>query len=74
MFNYKYYKQVDGVAMGSPFGPALAHIFMCTFESKLLRDCPNDFKPVFYRRYIDHIFVLFSSPDHANKLKGVFVI
>ena len=26
MFNNKYYKQVDGVAMGSPLGPALANI------------------------------------------------
>ena len=34
MFNNKYYKQVDGVAMGSSLGPALANIFMCGFESK----------------------------------------
>ena len=55
--------------MGSPLGPALANIFMCSFESKWLRDCLNDFKPVFYRRYVDDIFVLFSSPNHADKLK-----
>ena len=42
---------------------------MCSFESKWLRDCPNDFKPVFYRRYVDDIFALFSSPDHADKFK-----
>ena len=42
---------------------------MCSFESKWLRNCPNDFKPVFYRRYIDDIFVLFSSPDHADKFR-----
>ena len=59
MFNNKYYKQVDGVAMGSPLGPALANIFMCRFESKWLRDCPNDLKPVFYRHYIYDIFVRF---------------
>ena len=28
MFNNKYYKKVDGVAMGTPLGPALANIFM----------------------------------------------
>ena len=69
IFNNKYYKQVDCVAMGSPLGPALANIFMCSFESKWLRGCPNDFKPVFYRRYINDIFVLFSSPDHADKCR-----
>ena len=69
MFNNKYYKQVDGVAMGSPLGPALANIFMCSFENKWFGDCPNDFKLVFYRRYIDYIFVLFSSPDHADKFR-----
>ena len=43
----KYYKQVDGVAMGSPLGLALANIFICSFESKWLRDFPNDFNSVF---------------------------
>ena len=69
MFNNKYYKQVDGVAMISPLSPTLANIFMCSCESKWVRDCPNDFKPVFYRRYVDDIFALFSSPDHADKFK-----
>ena len=32
--------------MGSPLCPALADIFMSSFESKQLQDCPNDFKPV----------------------------
>ena len=34
MFNYKYYKQVDGVAMISPLGSALANICECSFESR----------------------------------------
>ena len=41
MFNNKFYKQIDGVAMGSPLGPALANIFMCNFENKWLKDCPQ---------------------------------
>ena len=32
-FNNKYYKQVDGTAMGSPLGPVLANIFMCSFQN-----------------------------------------
>ena len=35
--------------MESPLGPGLANIFMCSFECAWLQDCPNGFKPVFYR-------------------------
>ena len=69
MFNNKFYKQIDGVAMGSPLGPALANIFMRNFENKWLKDCPHSLKPVFYRRYVEDIFVLFSSLDQAEKFK-----
>ena len=69
MFNNKFYKQIDGVAMGSPLGPALANIFMCNFENKWLKDCPHSLKPVVYRRYVDDIFVLFSSLDQTEKFK-----
>ena len=69
MFTHKYYKPVDGVAMESPLGVALGNILMCSFESKWLWECPNDFKPVFYRRYLCGIFALLSSPDHAVKFK-----
>ena len=69
MFNKKFYKQIDGVAMGSPSGAALANIFMGSFENKWLKDSPHSLKPVFYRRYVDDIFVLFSSLDQAEKFK-----
>ena len=55
--------------MGSPLGPALANIFMRSFENKWLKDCPHSLKPVFYRRYVDDIFVLFFSLDQAEKFK-----
>ena len=29
LFDEKFYKQIDRVAMGSPFGPTLANIFFC---------------------------------------------
>ena len=32
LFDGEFYKQVDGVAMGSPLGPTLANIFLCFHE------------------------------------------
>ena len=55
--------------MGSPLGPDLANIFIHSFESKWLQDCPNDFKPAFYTRYVNDMFTLFSSDDYADKFK-----
>ena len=69
MFSNKFYKQIYGVAMRSPLSPALANIFMSSFESKWLKDCPRNLEPVLYRRYVDDIFVLFSSIDQAEKFK-----
>ena len=60
MFNSKFFKQIDGVVMGSPLVTALTNI-MCSFENKWLKYCPHSLKPVFDRQYVDDIFVLFSS-------------
>ena len=68
-FNDHYYKQTDGVAMGNPLGPTMANIFMCFFEKQWIDTCPAEFKPVFYRRYVDDIFVLFKNPDHIKQFK-----
>ena len=32
------FEQTDGVAMGSPLGPLLANVFMCSIEDKLDQD------------------------------------
>ena len=44
------YEQVDGVAMGSPFGPLMPNAFMCNIEEQLI----NQHKmPAFYKRYCE---------------------
>ena len=66
IFNGKIYKQTDGMAMGSPLGPTFANIFMCHLEELILDQCPIDFKPLFYKRYVDDTFVLFRDEAHAQ--------
>ena len=67
MFNNQYFKQLDGVAMGSPLGPTLANIFLCYHEEIWLNKCPTQFKPVYYKRYVDDTFLLFKEEDHIKK-------
>ena len=71
-FDGTYYYQTDGVAMGSPLGPLLANSFMSHYEGKWLDECPGDFKPKYYRRYVDDIFVLFEKPEHLEMFKEYF--
>ena len=72
IFNDVLYKQKDGVTMGSPLGPTMANIFLSFYEIKWLEQCPKVFKPVFYRRYFDDIFVLFESAEHLSKFRNYF--
>ena len=67
LFNNDLYRQVDGLAMGSPLGPALANAFLCFFEDKWLDECPDEFCPLYYRRYIDDTFIIFKSPSHVSQ-------
>ena len=67
LFDNHYYRQIDGVAMGSPLGPTLANIFLCHYEEIWLDNCPLQFKPEYYRRYVDDTFVLFKNEDHVKK-------
>lgn len=70
IFNEKYYLQTDCVAMGNPLGPTMANIFMCHFEKEFLAKCPVEYKPLYYRRYVDDTFLLFKEKEHLQKFKA----
>ena len=70
LFDGIVYKQVDGVAMGSPLCPTLANAFLAHYEQIWFNDCPDEFKSVYYKRYVDDIFVLFWSPHHLENTKN----
>ena len=40
------------------------------FEMNWLQNCPSDFKPYYYRRYVDDIFVLFTSQQHLKAFRN----
>ena len=69
LFDGEYYKQLDGVVMGSPLGPTLANIFLSYHEQNWLDTCPAEYKPVYYARYVDDICVLFRKSEHLIQFK-----
>ena len=58
LYSGELFKQIDGVAMGSPLGPTLANFFLANLENKLLNKA-NGFYSKIYLRYVDDIFAIF---------------
>ena len=53
--------------MGSPLGSTIANVFLSFYEIKWLEQWP-----VFYRRYVDDVFVPFESAEHLSKFRNYF--
>ena len=60
----KPYSQIDGVTLGNPLEPNLA-IFMAHLENQFIMQQDISI-PVHYSRYVDDIFCVFNSLEHAK--------
>ena len=63
-FDGKIFDQVDGVAIGSPLGPAVANLLMGYNEQKWL-ESDHDKLVKFYRRYVNDIHCHFENEHQA---------
>ena len=71
------YKQVDGVAMGSPLAPLLANWFITSKENTQLKNNVKT-KSICYTRYEHDIFVLMENnhdlDNFNNKMNTIHLI
>ena len=70
LFNGTYYRQIDGVAMGSALGPLFANIFMGHIERLLSPEI--DSTCLFYTRYVDDTFAIVNDHNESSKLLSIF--
>ena len=59
MFKERFFKQIDGVTMGSPLGPTMANLFLAHHENTWMSNSKN-IVPRLYLCYVDDIFCVFS--------------
>ena len=60
-FQGKMYEQVKGAAMGSPFSPIVANLFMEDLETKSLATVPPT--PKIWKRFVDDTFTIIQKAD-----------
>ncbi|BHF59378.1 hypothetical protein SprV_0100233500 [Sparganum proliferum] len=66
LFDNQLYREVTGVAMGSPLGPLLADVFMGELERFQLSDQIDQLKH--YGRYVDDIFAIVTAETNIDAL------
>jgi hypothetical protein len=63
-FDGRYFLQKRGIAMGTPVAPYLASLYMYELET-YLEDHPASAGMLYWKRYIDDIFILYRGPPEA---------
>ena len=66
MHNDKFYKQFDGISMGSPQGPTLANFLLGSLVKKIFDDETIDL-PKLYLRYIADVYAVFENESIGEK-------
>lgn len=64
-FENKFFKQRDGLPMGSPISPLLAEIFLANFESLIFTNNNYTKHVIYWARYVDDVFCIWNS-THRN--------
>ena len=53
--------------MGFPLSPTLANAFLMYHKKNWLGVCPLEYRPLYYRRYVDDILVLLNLAEHLKR-------
>ena len=57
--------------MGSPLRSSLANAFLASHEQNWLNGCPLEYRPLYYRRYVDYIFAFSNHLITLNDFKFI---
>jgi hypothetical protein len=67
-----FYKQMNGVAIGSPLAPALAEVFLNKIEKDFINNPLNPLGILFYYPFVDDIFVILPENVNENEFLRIF--
>ena len=62
------YQQIDGVLMGSPFGPTLAGVFLRMIEKQMNDKIATS---LFYEPHVDDILIFTDTGDFSSVLQSL---
>ena len=68
-YNGEIYQPNKGIAMGSPISSTIAEIYIQYFESLHVKHWLESSEIIFYKRYVDYIFIVY---DTSKKNEQTF--